>query len=233
MILVTGPTGSGKTTTLYTLLTAFTQEEQSIVTIEDPIEYPLDGVTQIQLNPLRGFSFAQSLRSIVRQDPDVIMIGEIRDTETAQLACTAALTGHLVLSTLHTNDAASALTRLRDLGIEPYLIQSSLNLVVAQRLVRRICSHCTSPTVLNAKEAHLYKSVLETLGMVEPLEPNFSSGSGCDTCKGTGYRGRVGVCELLATKEAEHEMIPLLQDGLSKALVGIISFDDLIRFTYS
>ncbi|MDB5265984.1 MAG: hypothetical protein JWM39_697 [Parcubacteria group bacterium] len=251
LVLVTGPTGSGKTTTLYTLITVLAHQNQSIVTIEDPIEYSIDDISQIQVNPRTGFTFAHGLRSIVRQDPDVIMVGEIRDAETARLACTAALTGHLVLSTLHTVDATTALIRLRDQGIESYLIASSVTLIVAQRLVRRVCTKCSVERILNAGE----KEVLETLingGVIESLPMRILRGIGCVVCGGTGYRGRISICELLPIDDVirdtlhdvtdaraiariarERGMIPLMSDAVQKVADGSTTLEEIIRLHHT
>jgi type IV pilus assembly protein PilB len=193
LFLATGPTGSGKTTTLYSILQGIYTPELKILTIEDPVEYELAGVAQIPVRPSRNFTFATGLRSILRQDPDVIMVGEIRDFETAEIAIRAALTGHQVFSTLHTNDSAGAVTRLIDMGVEPFLISSSLEGVLAQRLVRRICNSCRA----EAPTSSVVESKLEALG-IRSADTAFYRGAGCDECRGTGYRGRVGIFELLA-----------------------------------
>ncbi|MEO0113130.1 MAG: GspE/PulE family protein, partial [candidate division WOR-3 bacterium] len=198
IILVTGPTGSGKTTTLYSALEAIRSEEKNIITLEDPVEYTLPLIRQVQINPKQGLTFATGLRAILRQDPDVIMVGEIRDLETAEIAVQAALTGHLVFSTLHTNNAATAVTRLVDIGVEPYLIASSLIGVLAQRLVRKICPTC--------KESYQPKpEVLKYLGLEEKM--HLFRGKGCEECNNTGYRGRTGIFELLIVDDAIREMI--------------------------
>src|SRR5438128_1690905 len=193
LFLATGPTGSGKTTTLYSILQGIYTPEKKILTIEDPVEYELAGVAQIPVRPSRGFTFATGLRSILRQDPNVLMVGEIRDSETAEIAIRAALTGHQVFSTLHTNDSCGAVTRLLDMGVEAFLISSSLDGVLAQRLVRRVCPDCRGswpvPQVVREK--------MEALG-ARRLEGGFYHGAGCDECRGTGYRGRIGIFELLA-----------------------------------
>src|SRR5437762_3366916 len=190
LILVTGPTGSGKSTTLYAALQQINSKECNVITLEDPIEYALDGVSQIQVSEKKGMTFASGLRSVLRQDPDVIMVGEIRDRETAAMAIQSALTGHLVFSTLHTNDAASAVTRLLDLGIEPYLLASSLRGVLAQRLVRRVCAQCAAPYEPSALE-------LQWLGVSREQTAGMRLGPGCPACRQTGYRGRFGAFELL------------------------------------
>ena len=243
MILITGPTGSGKTTTLYATLEKINDEKQKIITIEDPVEYQLDGITQIQANASIGLSFAAGLRSIVRQDPDVLMVGEIRDHETAEIAIESALTGHLVFSTLHTNDAAGAVTRLQDMGVEGYLISSSLLAIQAQRLVRRICPDCARQHELTGDEA----MVLEIEKSFCPL---ITRGSGCDRCGNTGYRGRVGLYELLLMSDAirhhiasgadanvirdqaiKEGLTTLRQDALAKLKVGMTTPEEVVRVT--
>lgn len=243
MVLITGPTGSGKTTTLYATLEKINSEKQKIITVEDPVEYQLDGITQIQANASIGLGFAAGLRSIVRQDPDVLMIGEIRDHETAEIAIESALTGHLVFSTLHTNDAAGAVTRLQDMGVEGYLISSSLLAIQAQRLVRRVCTDCAETHVLTDDEAR----VLE----IDARDcPEIRRGSGCERCGQTGYRGRVGLYELLTmSDEIRHQiasgadansirdeairggMRTLRQDALAKLRAGITTPEEVVRVT--
>ncbi len=243
IILVTGPTGSGKTTTLYAALTAINTTDINIITIEDPIEYRIDGIGQVQVNPKIQLTFASGLRSIVRQDPDVILVGEIRDVETAEIAMQSALTGHLVLSTLHTNDAAGAITRLRDMGIEPFLLASSLNVVLAQRLVRIICPSCR-------EEYRPSAEMWSRIGM----EPGHCEGGtayrgrGCERCLHTGYRGRCGIFELLPMnaemkalvlrtadaneirrKALADGMVSLVEDGRRKVLQGITTIEEVYR----
>ena len=245
IILVTGPTGSGKTTTLYAALSEINTPEKNVITIEDPVEYQIPGIGQVPVNRKVGLTFANGLRTIVRQDPDVILVGEIRDLETAEIAIQAALTGHLVFSTLHTNDAASAVTRLIDMGIEPFLITSSVLAIMAQRLVRTICPYCKQPTDMNAdvmkelsvNEADLNRSVL-------------CEGKGCEKCLGTGYLGRLGVFEImkiserikqviLSTSDAnalkqvavEEGMRTLRQEGADKVLRGISTPEEILRVT--
>src|SRR5438067_8993535 len=191
LFLATGPTGSGKTTTLYAILQSIYSPELKILTIEDPVEYELAGVAQIPVRPSRNFTFANGLRSILRQDPDVVMVGEIRDSETAEIAIRAALTGHQVFSTLHTNDSTGAVTRLIDMGVEAFLISSSLEGVLAQRLVRRLCTNCKT----EAPVTPAVRQRLEVLG-AQRLDGPFYRGRGCEECRDTGYRGRIGVCEL-------------------------------------
>ena len=249
LILLTGPTGSGKTTTLYAALQRINSKRSNVITLEDPIEYALSGVSQIQVATRKGMTFASGLRSVLRQDPDVIMVGEIRDAETATLAIQAALTGHLVFSTLHTNDAASAVTRLLDLGVEPYLVGSSLIAVLAQRLVRRVCSACGRS--LNREEAALQLRRLHLDWSVddERLDTVWV-GLGCDACRHTGYRGRIGLFEHLIVdesirrligqhatasqiKDAAHEagMQTLGDAGLIRVLRGTTSVDEVVRVT--
>ncbi|MGA2865797.1 MAG: GspE/PulE family protein [Verrucomicrobiota bacterium] len=242
LFLATGPTGSGKTTTLYSILKSIYTPEKKIVTIEDPVEYELPGVAQIPVRPSRNFTFANGLRSILRQDPDMVMVGEIRDSETAEIAIRAALTGHQVFSTLHTNDSTGAVTRLLDMGVEAYLIASSLEGVVAQRLVRRLCTQCKTEVPV----APVVRERLAALG-ASRLEGVFYNGRGCEECRGTGYRGRIGIFELLAIdtemKElilqkrsnaelkatAQRGMLTMHQDALQKAAAGITSLEEIVR----
>jgi type II secretory ATPase GspE/PulE/Tfp pilus assembly ATPase PilB-like protein len=204
IILVTGPTGSGKTTSLYAALSRINDVERKIITIEDPVEYQLAGINQIQVNNKAGLTFATGLRSILRHDPDVVLIGEIRDKETAEIAVQASLTGHLVFSTLHTNDAPGAAARLIDMGVEPYLVASSLEMVIAQRLVRLICEHCkepaAAPDVLALREELAQEAGLE-------LPDVLYRGRGCRQCQGTGYRGRAGVFELMPISDEIRALI--------------------------
>ncbi len=242
LFLTTGPTGSGKTTTLYAILSGIYSPELKILTIEDPVEYELAGVAQIPVRPTRGFTFATGLRSILRQDPDVVMVGEIRDSETAEIAIRAALTGHQVFSTLHTNDSTGAVTRLIDMGVEAFLISSSLEGVLAQRLVRRVCPHCR----VEAPVAQIVRDKMEALGG-RKIEGRFYKGEGCDECRDTGYRGRIGIFELLAvtpelrelilqkksTAElrnlAQKSMMTMHQDALQKAAEGITTLEEILR----
>lgn len=246
LILITGPTGSGKTTTLYTLIKLLNTTDRSIITVEDPVEYSILGINQIQVNPRTGLTFAHGLRSILRQDPNIIMVGEIRDAETAGLAVNAALTGHLVLSTLHTNDAPSSLPRLLDLKVEPYLIASTVSVVVAQRLVRRICEHCKEKCALTKVEL---KSLSEIVSAsVLAVQPTFYVGKGCEQCDHTGYHGRVGIHEVLEVDALVREailtkattsdiravaaargMIPMIQDGFEKAKTGLTTISEVLR----
>ena len=230
LILVTGPTGSGKSTTLYAALGEINSTERNIITLEDPIEYQLEGVSQIQISDKKGMTFAGGLRSVLRQDPDIVMIGEIRDRETAVMAIQAALTGHLVFSTLHTNDAASAVTRLLDLGIEPYLVSSSLVGVLAQRLVRRVCSQCGRLYEPGASELHALR--------YEPTDPeraSFRKGVGCEACRGTGYHGRTGCFELLRVNDdvralvQAHETAAAINDAAVRAGMRTLADDGLVK----
>jgi len=242
LFLTTGPTGSGKTTTLYAILNGIYAPEKKILTIEDPVEYELAGVAQIPVRPNRGFTFATGLRSILRQDPDVIMVGEIRDSETAEIAIRAALTGHQVFSTLHTNDSAGAVTRLLDMGVEAFLISSSLEGVLAQRLVRRICTQCRTDWPVPAG----MQEKLAVLG-VRQVEGRFYHGAGCEECRGTGYRGRIGIFELLVVNPelrelilqrrssaeikaaAQKTMLTMHQDALQKAAEGMTTLEEIVR----
>lgn len=249
MILSTGPTGSGKTTTLYTILRILNTPEVNISTIEDPVEYELEGINQIQVNPKAGLTFATGLRSIVRQDPDIIMVGEIRDEETAEIAIHSALTGHLVLSTLHTNDAATAFPRLIDFKIKPFLIASSVNIVIGQRLARKICERCIETIEVDRKN---YESVIERKYLEEIFSQNKTKilfrGKGCNVCNFTGYNGRVGIYEVLEVNDKIKELIvkkansndinqvaitngmtTMFQDGIRKVLKGLTTLDELIR----
>jgi general secretion pathway protein E len=244
VLLVTGPTGSGKTTTLYAALDKINASDKKIITVEDPVEYQLKGVNQIAVKPKIGLSFATGLRHIVRQDPDIIMVGEVRDLETAEIAIQAALTGHLVFSTLHTNDAPGAITRLQDMGAEPYLVSSVLEGVLAQRLVRRICDACRVPADPDPAE-------LLALGLgAEVPDASLFRGRGCGDCRGTGYRGRTGIYELFVITEevrslilrkaatgeirrhaTEHGMLTLRTDGWRKARAGVTTLEEVLRVT--
>jgi type II secretory ATPase GspE/PulE/Tfp pilus assembly ATPase PilB-like protein len=249
MILATGPTGSGKTTTLYTLIRMLNSRQSSIVTVEDPIEYSLEGVNQTQINARTGLTFANGLRSILRQDPNIIMVGEIRDRETAGLAVNTALTGHLLLSTLHTNDAATTLPRLLDLNVEPYLIASTVNIAIGQRLLRKICAYCRAPKQLLAGELKSLSGVLDVKNQ-KPL-PQFFFGTGCEKCANSGYMGRVGVYEVLVLDQPVREailrkataseiqalavkqgMVSMFGDGLEKARAGITTIEEVLRMLY-
>ncbi|MGC4174070.1 GspE/PulE family protein [Demequina sp.] len=244
MILVTGPTGSGKSTTLYATLNQVSRPEINVITVEDPVEYRIPGINQVQVNVKAGLTFASALRSILRSDPDVVLVGEIRDHETAQIAIEAALTGHLVLSTLHTNDAPSAMTRLTEMGIEPFLVGSAIDCVVAQRLARRLCSHCS--------EEHTGVTVEQlpkSLGMpADYVVPTLMKAVGCSRCSNTGYRGRVALHEIMVVDEAierltvsqsstadimraaqDAGMETLLEDGWAKVVEGTTSLEELFR----
>ena len=246
VLLVTGPTGSGKTTTLYASLASLDSESLKIITVEDPVEYQLQGVNQIQVQAQIDLSFARSLRAILRQDPDIIMIGEMRDTETAQIGVQSALTGHLVLSTLHTNTAASAITRLEDMGVERYLITSSVNGVLAQRLVRTLCKQCKEP--VEVEQAYINQTGLRRY--VEGGTQTIYQARGCDACMHTGYAGRTGIHELFVLDDAMHRVImggadatvlhntarqqgmtTLYEDGLRKVVQGATSMEEVLRVT--
>ena len=244
VVLLTGPTGSGKTTTLYALLSRLSTPEVKIITVEDPIEYQIEGISQVQVHPQIGLTFADVLRSILRHDPDIILVGEIRDRETADIAVRSSLTGHLVFSTLHTNDAPSAITRLTDMGVEPYLTSSCLEGVIAQRLVRRVCVSCRAPV-------EPADTILEEVGGMFPdqiEEAVFYKGHGCPDCNFTGYRGRIALFEMMLLTDAlrgliVHQcssneikrqaiadgMVTLRRDGWSRALAGMTSIDEVVR----
>jgi len=256
MILITGPTGSGKSTTLYSVLKVINKEGVNIITLEDPVEYAIEGINQSQVRPEIGYTFASGLRSILRQDPDIIMVGEIRDTETAELAVHAALTGHVVLSTLHTNDSLGAIPRLVDMKVEPFLLASSLRVVVAQRLVRKICLNCREETKLSEAVKGQIEAVLSQIPEVEKKAHGFQDGlkiykgKGCEKCGGTGMKGRIGifeafcvdddVAELLGGQVDEEKlrqialkqgMITMKQDGVLKVLAGITTLEEVERVT--
>jgi len=245
LVLVTGPTGSGKTTTLYSALDLVRSPEQNIVTVEDPVEYQLDMVNQIQVHEAIGMTFARALRSILRQDPDIIMVGEIRDEETARVAVQAALTGHLVLATLHTNDAPGAVTRLLDMGIEPYLLSSALNGVVAQRLARTVCPNCATKYIPA-------ENVLQDAGLTDKAGQTFRRGSGCKECHNSGFRGRAGIYavmevtadlrRLIHRSAPSHELrdalhrkgvLTLREEGVLLALDGKASLEEVLSVTHS
>jgi general secretion pathway protein E len=245
IIFVTGPTGSGKTTTLYAALNAIKSVQRKIITVEDPVEYQLNLTQQTQVNEKAGLTFAAALRSILRQDPDIIMIGEVRDQETLRIAIQAALTGHLVFSTLHTNDAVSAVTRVMDMGIEPYLLSGSLVAIEAQRLVRKLCPHCKTKTVLPA-------STLESIARSLPENYQFYKNIGCEKCSQTGYLGREMLSEILPISEKISSMIAqesskkeildqamaegfvdMFTDGVIRAANGITTLDEVIRVAKS
>ncbi|CAM3446028.1 type II secretion system ATPase GspE [Parendozoicomonas haliclonae] len=242
IILVTGPTGSGKSTTLYAGLSSINSADRNILTVEDPVEYDLEGIGQTQVNPRVDMTFARGLRAILRQDPDVVMVGEIRDLETAEIAVQASLTGHLVLSTLHTNTAIGAVTRLRDMGVEAFLLSSSLLGVLAQRLVRTLCSECREPRQPSMAERHL-------LGLSENSEQPIWQAKGCQSCNQTGYRGRTGIHELFLVSDNVRTMIHngaseqeieatvrqsmpgIQQDGFAKVLAGVTTMEEVLRVT--
>jgi general secretion pathway protein E len=248
IILVTGPTGSGKSTSLNAFLRQINSTDLRIVTVEDPIEYEVPGVNQMQVRPEIGLSFASALRHVLRQDPDVIMVGEIRDRETADIAIRASLTGHLVLSTLHTNDAPGAITRLIDMGIEPFLVTSAIELVVAQRLVRRLCPHCAKPAPVNPVKLRDTLAILGLEAAEAGSVQELSSPVGCDRCRGTGYRGRIGLFEILKPTDELHDLIvkressrildkcareqgmrTLQQSGWAKVKAGLTTLDEVLR----
>lgn len=245
IVLVTGPTGSGKTTTLYASLATLNSPDRKILTIEDPIEYRLAGINQTQVKPQIGLTFAAALRSFLRQDPDVMMVGEVRDLETAEVAVQSALTGHTILSTLHTNDASSTVTRLLDMGVEPFLITSTLNAVLAQRLVRRLCPHCREPYVPSAAALHALSPDLADRSIEQLYHPR-----GCDACDHTGFHGRLAVTELLVVNDdivrlvlaraeareiqraaVAQSMRTMFADGLAKAQAGLTTIEEVLRAT--
>ncbi len=256
MILVTGPTGSGKTTTLYAFLSKIYSKEIKIITIEDPIEYHLNGITQTQTNDEKGYTFAEGLRSALRQDPDVVMVGEIRDGETAEIAVQSALTGHIVFSTLHTNNAAGVIPRLIDLGVNPKILVSALSLSIAQRLVRKLCTFCKKEKIPTPEESNVLKLVMDSIKdegknlsnyNINPEAPiKIFSSVGCEKCNGTGFKGRIGIFEAIKTDEAIEQIIPqnpsereikkvarsqgtlsMRQDGIVKILNGVTSFEEV------
>jgi type IV pilus assembly protein PilB len=269
MNLVTGPTGSGKTTTLYTMMDILNTPGVNIATTEDPIEYRMPRVNQSQVQPKIGFTFAAGLRALLRQDPDIIMVGEIRDKETATIAINAAMTGHLVLSTLHTNDAPSTLPRLLDMGIEPFLVSTTVNLILAQRLLRKICQNCITSYTLTEKEvAQLEKDSEIDIGKITQMLTEskettkkidkskgfgsilFFKGKGCNKCGGLGYKGRIGIYEVLdmsdeikemvstradadeiKAKAIESGMLTMLEDGFLKAKAGVTTIEEVLRVT--
>jgi general secretion pathway protein E/type IV pilus assembly protein PilB len=245
ILLITGPTGSGKTTTLYACLNFLNRPDRKLITVEDPVEYQLAGINQVQVNETIGLSFANVLRSILRQAPNIIMIGEIRDFETAEIAVHAALTGHLVFSTLHTNDAAGAITRLIDQGVKPFLVASSLIGILAQRLVRKICTKCKESTQPPDDQLKMLKITPEKLKGV-----TFYKGKGCEHCNGIGYHGRIGIMELLEVDDSVRKLIyqkvsspqirkraretgmrTLREDGIQKVLSGMTTLEEIYRTT--
>jgi general secretion pathway protein E/type IV pilus assembly protein PilB len=245
IFLVTGPTGSGKSTTLYACLNIINQPDRKIITVEDPVEYQLAGINQVPVNADVGMTFPVALRAMLRQAPNIIMVGEIRDLETAAIAINASLTGHLVFSTLHTNDAPSAITRIIDIGVKRFLVASSVRAIMAQRLVRRICKECTGPYEPTAKE-------LESLNITpdQIAEANFRKGYGCDRCRGTGYKGRMGIFEIFVLDDEIRRMVneglgvsairqrardlgmrTLREDGIRKVLNGMTTPEEVISAT--
>lgn len=250
MLLVCGPTGSGKTTTLYAVLNMLNHPEVNIVTVEDPIEYNIKYINQVQINPLAGITFASGLRSILRQDPNIIMVGEIRDEETAEIAVNAALTGHLLLSSLHTNDAPTSVPRLVDMKIPPFLVAAVLNVVIAQRLVRKICTDCIESYTPTPEFYHSFESQMKELKLPDVQIPKvLYRGKGCKTCGGTGYRGRMGIYEafevgedvrkiitsadfsidLLLMAARKEGMVTMFEDGLRKAALGMTTIEEILR----
>lgn len=249
MILATGPTGSGKTTTLYTILKILNTKEVSIITIEDPVEYAIEGIEQIQANQRTGLTFASGLRSVLRQDPNIIMVGEIRDEETAGIAVNASLTGHLLLSTLHTNDAPTTLPRLLDMGIEPFLIASTVNIAIGQRLVRMICEDCKAEKEITADEFRALSRVLSPKILGD--HKIFYYGKGCDVCDKSGYKGRIGIHEVLEMDDEiraalmrnadsgeikriaiKNGMSPMVEDGFEKAIAGLTTIEEVLRVVH-
>jgi general secretion pathway protein E/type IV pilus assembly protein PilB len=245
ILLVTGPTGSGKTSTLYSCLNYINKPDRKIITVEEPIEYQMNGINQVQVNADVGMTFPVALRSILRQAPNVIMIGEIRDMETATIATNASLTGHLVFSTLHTNDAPSAVARLVDIGVQPFLVASSVRAIMAQRLVRRLCSNCKQPGELNETELRALNLEPAQLADAQVMKP-----VGCEECRSTGYRGRMGIFEIFVLDDNVRHMInnrrstlqlrqrarelgmrTLREDGVRKVLAGVTSAEEVISIT--
>lgn len=254
MILSTGPTGSGKSTSIYAILKILNTREKNITTIEDPVEYSIKGINQIQVNAKANLTFAAGLRSILRQDPNVVLVGEIRDNETAGIAVNAALTGHIVLSTLHTNDAATALPRMVDMKVEPFLVASTVNVIIGQRLIRKICENCrisytvTEDELMKHLSANTIKRHYTTVG--ENKEVRLYKGQGCQLCHNTGYAGRIGVFEVLEVTDnirqllsekndadvilkaaLEEGMTTMLDDGLQKVAKGLTTIEEVLRVT--
>lgn len=254
MILTTGPTGSGKTTTLYSILNKLNEPGVKIITLEDPVEYKISGITQTPIDAAAGLTFASGLRAILRQDPDVVMIGEMRDLETAETAAQAALTGHIVLSTLHTNDAAAAIPRLLDLGVKPFVLAPAINAIIGQRLVRKICTFCKQPYKLPEALAGRVEQILKALPKIAkvevPTQVTFYHSPGCEKCNGLGYKGRIGIYEVFTISDAietlitkgatttdvrkqaiEEGMVTMAQDGILKAIQGITDVEEVFRVT--
>jgi len=247
MILANGPTGSGKSTTLYAMIKKLNTKEVSIITVEDPIEYSIPGITQMQVNVQAGLTFASGLRSILRQDPNIIMVGEIRDSETANIAVNAALTGHLMLSTLHTNDAATTFPRLIDMGVPPFLVASTVNVVIAQRLVRVVCPSCRKARTLSIAELKSLSSIAKEL-LVDKV---YTVGPGCNDCDHTGYKSRIGIHEVLEINDdirslivgradanqikqqaVKNGMKTMIEDGVLKAHAGVTTIEEILRIIY-
>jgi type IV pilus assembly protein PilB len=245
ILLVTGPTGSGKTTTLYACLNYINKPDRKIITVEEPVEYQMTGINQVQVNSEIGMTFPAALRSILRQAPNIIMIGEIRDLETASIATNASLTGHLVFSTLHTNDAPSAVARLADLGVQPFLVASSVRAIMAQRLVRRLCAHCKQPGELSETELRALRIESGQLSEAQVMKP-----VGCERCRQIGYKGRIGIFEIFVINDDVRHMInkrsptlllrqrarelgmrTLREDGVRKVLAGLTSAEEVISIT--
>jgi type II secretory ATPase GspE/PulE/Tfp pilus assembly ATPase PilB-like protein len=258
MVIITGPTGSGKTTTLYAILNKLNTTDNKIITIEDPIEYKIEGINQSEINKDKDYTFAKALRSVVRQDPDIVLVGEIRDKETAEISLNAALTGHLLFSTLHTNDAVGAIPRFLSLGSKPYLLAPAINVSIAQRLVRKVCEYCKQEENLNEETKEIIKQEMESLPESYKNKMEFDiknlkfyKGKGCKKCTGLGYKGQLGIFEsfvitdeirdlILVDKVSEHQlnevahkngMITMRQDGILKAAKGITSLDEVLRVT--
>ena len=254
MVIATGPTGSGKTTTLYGIMQILNKPGVKIITLEDPVEYKMEGINQSQIDQSAGYTFAKGLRSMLRQDPDIAMVGEIRDLETADIAVQAALTGHLILSTVHTNNAAGAIPRFLSMGVKPFLLAPALNCVIGQRLLRRICESCKVKAELSADEMKRVKEIIAAMPVnareeAEKKELIFYTGKGCEACSGIGYKGRVGIYEIFVVSDeiekriltgefseydiermaVEHGMVTMAQDGIIKALEGITSVDEVFR----
>ncbi|MDD3794251.1 MAG: GspE/PulE family protein [Candidatus Gracilibacteria bacterium] len=250
MVLVTGPTGSGKTTTLYTILSKLNTRDKKIITLEDPIEYTMDGVIQSEVNEKKGFTFHSGLRAILRQDPDIIMVGEIRDLETLETATQASLTGHLVLSTLHTKSAAETLDRIINMGLKPYIIASALDTIVAQRLVRKICPHCKREKVKTPEEQSIIEAMMKDIGMsIRPAKNiKLYEGAGCEKCNNSGYAGRIGIYEIISlthklrdmiregataeeiiTESRNGDLITMKEDGILKAIKGYTTIEEILR----
>ncbi|MDD5213294.1 MAG: GspE/PulE family protein [Candidatus Gracilibacteria bacterium] len=250
LILVTGPTGSGKTTTLYTIIKKLNTPDKKIITLEDPIEYEFPGIVQAEVNEKKGFTFDVGLKALMRQDPDIIMVGEIRDYETLNTATNASLTGHLVLSTLHTKSAAETLDRIANMGVKPYITAAALDTIVAQRLVRKICPHCKCEVEKTANETMVISSMMKDIGLKTLKGDNVKiyRGAGCDQCNHTGYAGRIGVYEIIRLNEKlkdlikngasseeiiaeakENDMISIAQDGILKAIKGFTTIEEVLR----